>query len=533
MNLESSERPKVFISYARVDGSALAEELVLALAVLRFDAYFDRHDIAAAEDWERRLDTLIQQADTVLFILTPRSVQSERCAWEVARAEALAKRIVPVIGAGVDDTRVPETLQRLNYIDFTAGHSFARSLGQLADALRLDIAWIREHTRLGELARRWQGRNASDALLLRGDELAAAQAWAAKWTPDAPPLTELHRAFIAASLDAEACRENDLRRQNEAMARANQDLAAALRGREEALVQVRRRTLAAGAGAVLLSAGIVGMAWRERQAEQRSVEKRAERESLRRDISGQVVAYAASPGQPGMDSLGPGNLSPYSSALLAELDAPNVSLWSALSQASVKVMESTERRQRPFISSDMNGDLFLMRPSPTRKVAALLIAAGKFVNPDLPRLQGVYHDVRAWNGFLVAHGFKDRITVLEDPPRARVLDAIGSVRTAAAATAADSAWALRPVGLRLSASAAEGNVETGAPPDTLLVAFYSGIGFRVGAERFLAVADTGAGADPNSETANLADSALPVSTIEAALRKSAAASILILDTNFI
>jgi hypothetical protein len=534
MNAGSSERPKVFISYARVDGSALAEELALALEVVRFNAHLDSQDIVGAEDWERRLDTLIQQADIVLFILTPCSVQSERCAWEVARAEALAKRIVPVIGAAVDNACVPSALQRLNYIDFTAGHSFARSLGHLADALRLDIAWIREHTRLGELARRWQARDGSDALLLRGDELAAAQTWAAKWTPEAPPLTESHRAFIAASLDAEARRKDDQRRQNEAMARANQDLADALRHREEALVQVRRRTLAVGGTAVLLSAGIVGMAWRAQQAEQRSVERRVARESLRRDISGQVVAYAASMGQAAMDSMGPGGGSPYSSALLAELDAPNVSLWTALSQASVKVMEATKRRQRPFISSDMNGDLFLMRPSPTRKVAALLIASGRFGRPEWPQLEGVYRDVKAWNGFLVAHGFKDRITLLEDPPRAPVLDAISSVRMAAAHTSTDSTGAFLPVGLRLSESAPapHGDFATGAPPDTLLVVFYSGMGFRVGADLFLAVADTGAGTDRTSEPARVANSVVPVSAIEAAMRESAAASVLILDTNF-
>jgi|HubBroStandDraft_6_1064221.scaffolds.fasta_scaffold181760_2 hypothetical protein len=73
-------KPRIFISYARSDSSALAEELAPGLEVAGFEPYLDRHDIAAAEDWEARLGGLIQSADTVVFILSPAAVKSERCA---------------------------------------------------------------------------------------------------------------------------------------------------------------------------------------------------------------------------------------------------------------------------------------------------------------------------------------------------------------------------------------------------------------------------------------------------------------------
>ena len=78
-----AERLKIFISYARADSAALAEELVTGLELAGFEPYLDRHDIAAAEDWEARLGALIQSADTVVFIISPAAVKSERCAWEV------------------------------------------------------------------------------------------------------------------------------------------------------------------------------------------------------------------------------------------------------------------------------------------------------------------------------------------------------------------------------------------------------------------------------------------------------------------
>jgi TIR domain len=64
-------RPSIFISYARSDSSVLAEELVTGLELAGFEPYLDRHDIAAAEDWEVRLGDLIQNADTIVFILSP------------------------------------------------------------------------------------------------------------------------------------------------------------------------------------------------------------------------------------------------------------------------------------------------------------------------------------------------------------------------------------------------------------------------------------------------------------------------------
>ena len=194
---------RVFISYARRDGAVFAEELLHGLEVAGFDAFLDRHDIAAAEDWETRLGALIQSADTVVFVLTPAAAASERCAWEVDRAEQLAKRIVPIISIPVEEAATPERLKRLNYIYFTEGNSYSVSLGKLAAALRVDLAWIREHTRLGELAQRWRQRGQSDALLLRGGELDAVRQWLANRSEDSPPITDAHREFIAASEAAE------------------------------------------------------------------------------------------------------------------------------------------------------------------------------------------------------------------------------------------------------------------------------------------------------------------------------------------
>ena len=92
-----AEKLKVFISYSRRDSAAFADELVAGLELAGFAPFLDRHDIAAGEDWEARLGGLITQSDTVVFVVSPEAVKSERCTWEVDRALELSKKLLPVI----------------------------------------------------------------------------------------------------------------------------------------------------------------------------------------------------------------------------------------------------------------------------------------------------------------------------------------------------------------------------------------------------------------------------------------------------
>jgi hypothetical protein len=142
---------RVFVSYSRKD-DAFAQELVTGLEFGGFQPYLDKHDIAAGEEWETRLGRLIEAADTVVFVISPDAVASECCAWEVKRTTELKKRLLPIVWRAVPEAEVPPRLKQLNYIFFDKPHSFAPSLAALAAALRTDLDWIREHTRLGEAA---------------------------------------------------------------------------------------------------------------------------------------------------------------------------------------------------------------------------------------------------------------------------------------------------------------------------------------------------------------------------------------------
>lgn len=194
----AAEAAKVFLSYSRKD-AGFADDLVAGLQACGFEAYIDREDIAPGEAWEARLTGLIAEADTVVYVISPGSVSSPQCHWEVTETLRLSKRLLPVVWEAVPAAQMPKELSRLNFVFFDGGKSFARGLSELAGALRVDSAWIREHSRIGGLARRWDARGRPEEALLRGAELDHARDWAAARPHSAPELTDQHADYIAAS----------------------------------------------------------------------------------------------------------------------------------------------------------------------------------------------------------------------------------------------------------------------------------------------------------------------------------------------
>lgn len=239
IHAEGTTSLKVFLSYSRKD-EPFARELFAGLELCGFDPFIDKEDIAAGEDWEVRLTRLIERADTVVYVVSPNSISSERCGWEIDQSSALNKRVLPVVWQRVQDAMVPDKLRRLNYIYFDQPHSFGPSLARLATALRTDLDWLREHTRIGEQATDWNVNNRSEERLFRGEALASALAWLRRRPPNAPEPTELQRSFLAASEDAEAVRSALQERQLKEIADAQAAREVALLEKEAAQAKIAR-----------------------------------------------------------------------------------------------------------------------------------------------------------------------------------------------------------------------------------------------------------------------------------------------------
>jgi hypothetical protein len=65
----------------------------------------------AQQNLDRRAGGLIQEADTVVFVISPEAIKSERCHWEVDKTVELSKRLLPVIFKPVPDAEIPQKLR--------------------------------------------------------------------------------------------------------------------------------------------------------------------------------------------------------------------------------------------------------------------------------------------------------------------------------------------------------------------------------------------------------------------------------------
>lgn len=234
-----NKKLNVFVSYSRRD-LEFADQLVAVLAWQRFQPIIDREGIHAAENWEQRLGQLILEADIVVFVLSPDSAASKVCAWEVDEAIRRGKRIIPVLCRSLDGQLPHSKLRELNYIHFyvdkdVPGSGFGTGQVRLIEALSIDVEWLREHTRLEELAARWDDNSRDPDLLVRGSELTTFNSWRDRRPSNAPNLTMIQRAFLAASDEEESARTNAQRKQLAEMASVQSQRQIAIEEREAAI----------------------------------------------------------------------------------------------------------------------------------------------------------------------------------------------------------------------------------------------------------------------------------------------------------
>lgn len=204
-------KTKVFLSYSRKD-LAFARRLELGLDARGLETFVDLSDIEAFEDWQIRTETLIRNADAVIFVVSPYSVQSKTCLEELRLAESLNKRLAPVVLKEVDPSLIPESLRRLNFISFQDEDRFEIELSKVVTALTTDITWVRRHTEMTELAYQWHSAKAGrrGGLWLRSPILEEAEAWIAARPRGAPPPTNVTREFIAESRRTAGKRRNTI-----------------------------------------------------------------------------------------------------------------------------------------------------------------------------------------------------------------------------------------------------------------------------------------------------------------------------------
>jgi YjbE family integral membrane protein len=220
-----------------------ADELAAGLVYdENFEVSIDRQAIHEGEDWKKRLGALIAGADTVVFILSPKSATSPICQWEVDEANLLSKRVVPVQASSLDGVQPPPQLAALNYVRFDPQddgqpRSFMAGLQGLRRALTTDLDWVREHTRLLLRAHEWVAAGKTENRLLSGSDIAEAKQWLQRRPKNAPAPADLHLDFIRACETAEAARADAIQQQHREISLAQSAREQALEERTRALAE--------------------------------------------------------------------------------------------------------------------------------------------------------------------------------------------------------------------------------------------------------------------------------------------------------
>lgn len=200
----------VFLSYSRRD-SEFVRGLVAELEGRGKSVWVDTEGISDGEVFPDAIRAAIEGSDAFVFVITPESAASAYCENEVEHALALNKRVVPVLREAVPDDGLPEAIRVRNWIPYTADVDVTAASERLVTALDTDLAYVHAHTRWLVKALEWEAKGRDKSLLVRGSELASAEAWLAGAADDVEPApTALQREYLLASRTASARRQRIL-----------------------------------------------------------------------------------------------------------------------------------------------------------------------------------------------------------------------------------------------------------------------------------------------------------------------------------
>ena len=115
-------RPKLFISYAHANVAQVNEIARRLSNEFYYDVWIDYDSIRAGTDWKESLSLGIQEADAVLYMMTPESLTSEWCRAEIKHALKNNKPLIPIrLNNAIDNNHLKDLgIDHLQYLDFVA-----------------------------------------------------------------------------------------------------------------------------------------------------------------------------------------------------------------------------------------------------------------------------------------------------------------------------------------------------------------------------------------------------------------------------
>ncbi len=194
---------QAFFSYSEVDIATMHQVRGILLRS-GITVWTNKTDIQTGEVFEEAINRGIEQADNIVYLISPDALTSHYCQQEIDYALSLNKRIIPLLIRTIDLEEIPPVIRALQFIDLTNNQTEAdlhRDLAQLLNTLQEEASYYDDHKVLLSKALKWERQNRNPSILLRGYNLRHAEVWlkgAEQKTHYQP--TPLQKAFITESL---------------------------------------------------------------------------------------------------------------------------------------------------------------------------------------------------------------------------------------------------------------------------------------------------------------------------------------------
>jgi WD40 repeat protein len=133
----SPQSPRLFISYARLDGARLAQRLQSSLENEGFDTWLDVQRLQGGAAWSVEIEREIDTRPVTIALLSPGSYGSEICRAEQLRALDKGNRVIPILA--VKGAERPLCLYARQYRDFTNEANYLKRIRELITDIHGDV----------------------------------------------------------------------------------------------------------------------------------------------------------------------------------------------------------------------------------------------------------------------------------------------------------------------------------------------------------------------------------------------------------
>lgn len=104
----------VFLSYPRSD-EAWAHEFAKSLSDRGVGVWLDQ-PVRAGDFWRDAVEKGLREAEVMIFLVTPNTLNSPILFFEIGAAISMGKRVVPVVSSDVDPSTLPQSLRLRKYL---------------------------------------------------------------------------------------------------------------------------------------------------------------------------------------------------------------------------------------------------------------------------------------------------------------------------------------------------------------------------------------------------------------------------------